>query len=495
MDMTKTILMKQTALKREAVLVDQEKAVEWSIESEFIPHLIGSVYKAKVEKVMPNMQAAFIDIGSDKNGFLHRDELYAFQKDQREGKDVLSIAQYLKAGTELIVQVTKESDGTKGPRLTEIISLPGHGIVYLPAGQEVSISKKIDDESKRQELKEKMSPLLQEDEGMIIRTQGNGASIEEISEELRFLRALWQKTQTHQDQIPYRLYQGSSLIEQLVKRQSKEELHEWVVDHYDDFKLVQQLLPASLKDRVRLVPGNEDVFSTVQKQLDKALRRHVWLKNGGYLIFDETEALTVVDINSGKYKKKKDKFAMAIEVNEEAAIEICRQLRLRNYSGMVLIDFIEMENERAQKKIVTLVEKELEQDLVKTSVKGFTKLGMLELTRKKTARPIAEVLQEPCPTCHGSGRVLTDFGHAFQLENELVGYRGEACIIIGAHSSIRELFYENDEAVLKRLEAWMDARIYFVENNSLSSRKPYEVIFQGDYDSAKQRLKSLAISD
>lgn len=293
-------------MKREAVVIDDhEKVVEWYIESEFIPNLVGSVFKAKVEKVMPNMQAAFVSIGGEKNGFLHRDELLAFQRDARQGNEERSINQYVKAGTEIIVQVTKESDGTKGPRLTEIISLPGHALVYLPEGHGVSISKKIREEETRQSLAEHVTSFLQGEEGVIVRTQGEKATLADIEEEMRFLRALWKRTQTNQSQVPSQLFQGSSLIEQLIKRQSNDELHEWIVDDYDDFQMLKQLLPASLKERVRLTVGSEDVFLSVSGQLHKALRRHLWLKNGGYLIFDETEALTVVDVNSGKYTKKK----------------------------------------------------------------------------------------------------------------------------------------------------------------------------------------------
>ncbi|WP_186370626.1 Rne/Rng family ribonuclease [Shouchella miscanthi] len=494
--MAKTIRMKKTALKREAVVIDDhEKVVEWYIESEFISNLVGSVFKAKVEKVMPNMQAAFVSIGGEKNGFLHRDELLAFQRDARQGNEERSINQYVKAGTEIIVQVTKESDGTKGPRLTEIISLPGHALVYLPEGHGVSISKKIREEETRQSLAEHVTSFLQGEEGVIVRTQGEKATLADIEEEMRFLRALWKRTQTDQSQVPSQLFQGSSLIEQLIKRQSNDELHEWIVDDYDDFQMLKQLLPASLKERVRLTAGSEDVFLSVSGQLHKALRRHLWLKNGGYLIFDETEALTVVDVNSGKYTKKATKPQMAFEVNQQAAVEICRQLRLRNYSGMILIDFIEMESEKAQRDILKRVEKELLQDHIKTSVKGFTKLGMLELTRRKASLPMADMLQETCPTCQGSGRILTNHGFAFQLENELAQQRGAECMLIQARPELVHLFHENDEAVLKRLEYWLNSSIILLSTNQLPVEKPYDILFQGDEQAAKKRLKTLTNND
>ncbi len=494
--MTKTIRMKKTSLKREAVVIDEHgKAVEWYVESEFIPNLIGSVFKAKVEKVMPNMQAAFVSIGGEKNGFLHRDELVAYQRDARNGNEERSINQYVKAGSEMTVQVTKESDGTKGPRLTEIISLPGHAIVYLPEGHGVSLSKKIREEEKRQSLADYLTSLLQGDEGVIVRTQGEKATRADIEEEMRFLRALWKKTQTDQAQVPSQLFQGSSLIEQLIKRHCNEELHEWFVDEYGDFLMLKQLLPASLKERVRLTAGSEDVFLSVSGQLQKAMRRHLWLKNGGYLIFDETEALTVVDVNSGRYTKKATKSQMAFEVNQQAAVEICRQLRLRNYSGMILIDFIEMESEKAQRDILKQVEEELLQDHIKTSVKGFTKLGMLELTRRKASLPMAEMVQQTCPTCEGSGRILTNHGFAFQLENELAQLRGVECMLVKARPELVHLFHENEASVLKRLESWLNASVLLVSTNQLPVEKPYEILFQGTEQAAKNRLKTPTNND
>ncbi|MBM7838588.1 ribonuclease G [Alkalihalobacillus xiaoxiensis] len=484
--MKQTIRMTKSPLKREAVVMENGDAVEWFIESDHIPKLVGSVFKGKVDKVLPGMQAAFINIGMDKNGFIHRDELLSYHLDRDETKEKKSITSYLSKGMELTVQVTKEGVGDKGPRLSGVVSIPGSHLVYMPEGNYVAISRRIASDEKRTELAKAIEPFLQGQEGVIVRTQAAEQDTAAISEELAFLRSLWFHTkQEEQSKPPFLLYQASSLMETLIKSYLMEPLQEWVVDDYNDFQLLRRLVGGKWIDRIRLYPHQGSSFEEINNQLEKAQKRRYWLKNGSFLVFDEAEAMTVIDVNSGKYTGKHNQAETAFTVNKQAVVDICKQIRLRNYSGIIIIDFIDMADDTARNRILSLMEKELTKDRIKTSIKGFTQLGLLEMTRKKTRHSIKQSLSTECSVCKGSGGALSIHAHAFELERLLLTYRDQS-VVVKVTPELNHLMFDADNVQKERLEAWTGTTLYLQLDlkQRLCSHQPYQIVYAGSNEEA-----------
>lgn len=494
--MKQTIRMTKSSLKREAVVMENDDPVEWYIESDHIPKLVGSVYKGKVDKVLPGMQAAFINIGMDKNGFIHRDELLSYHLDNDENKDKKSISSYVTKGMELTVQVTKEGVGDKGPRLSGIVSLPGSHLVYMPEGNYLAISRRIENEQKRAELTNVIAPFLQEQEGVIVRTQAADQEISAISDELAFLRSLWLNTQLKQSKSPYLMYQASSLMETLIKSNLTEHLQEWIVDDFNDFQLLKQIVGKNWSERIRLYPHQASLFEDINNQLEKAKKRRYWLKNGSFLVFDEAEAMTVIDVNSGKYTGKHNQGETAFHVNKLATIDICKQIRLRNYSGIIIIDFIDMADETDRKKIMAMMEKELKKDRVKTSIKGFTHLGLLEMTRKKTRRSMKQSLSVECNVCKGSGGAMSLNAHAFELERLLLTYKDQSAVV-QLTEPLYSIVMGEDGAHKKRLETWTGASLFLIpdRDDNMCEHDPYQIAYVGTSDEAKKYAQGLSDQD
>jgi ribonuclease G len=432
--------------------------------------LVGNIYYGTVTKVLPGMNAVFVDIGEEKNAYLHRDLLakYVLSNEDNQVKEAKSITKFVHQGERIIVQVNKDATGTKGPRVTGINEIQGNYLIYMPNGRYVAVSKKIVEEDKKTSLRHLGTRIKGEMEGIIFRTSSNNVSEEEISEEFFQLRQQYEEMIRKADSLkkPDLLFQKETFVEILTETMERMTNGEVILD---DLGLKQKLESHELvkKGNVKLTyfSQKENLFSSlrVEHEIEKALKRVVWLENGSYLIFDEAEALTIIDVNTGKFSGKIDLHDTVLKTNHLASIEIARQLRLRDIGGMVLIDFIDMKRDQDRVSILETMEKELKRDEKRTKVFGFTPLGILQLTRKKTRVTLSEALQVRCPECAGTGRVDSVETVAFRLERELFEHRHSEfeAVLVETTKEVKEAFEGPNQIYRNHFEQATHLKVFF----------------------------------
>lgn len=395
-------------------LLENRQLVEYYVEQPVSKQLAGNIYKGRVVNILPGMQAAFVNIGLEKNAFLYIDDVLPAHL-EKVPQVKPSIAQLLKEGQELLVQIVKEPLGTKGARVTTHISLPGRWIVYMPAADYVGVSRKIQSGDERERLRVVGESIRHPGEGLIMRTVAEAESAEALEKDLKSLRTLWNDILRRREQLSGsgEVYRDLELTERLVRDLFTEQVEEWIVDDGDKTEKVRRLVSGIspvLAQRVKLYKDSVPLYERYQikEQLEKALQHKIWLKSGGYINLDYTEALTVVDVNTGKFTGIADLEETVFITNLEAAEEIARLLRLRDIGGIIIVDFIDMEEERHRRQIVARLTEALQKDRTKSQVVGWTQLGLLELTRKKVRENLNELFFEACPVCKGSGRVRSN---------------------------------------------------------------------------------------
>ncbi|MDR7463119.1 MAG: Rne/Rng family ribonuclease, partial [Armatimonadota bacterium] len=379
--------------------------------------LAGNIYKGKVVNVLPGMEAAFVDIGLERNAFLHvadirSQRLAGEELDESFGRG--AIADRLRPGQEILVQVTKEPMGSKGARVTTYIALPAHYLVLMPTVNYVGVSRRIEAEAERKRLRQIAEAIKPEKMGVIVRTAAEGVSEKELKADVDFLLSVWNRVteRARNGRAPVLIYQDVRLIRRVVRDLLTEDVQRFVVDSPEEYGRILDLLSSfapALKSRVVLYKGEEPIFEHfgVEKELERALRRKVWLRSGGYIVIDRTEALTVIDVNTGKYVGKTDLASTIFKTNLEAVEEIVRQIVLRDIGGIILVDFIDMENERHRKRVLQALEEAVRRDRAKIHIIDLTQLGLVEITRKRVHQDLEEVMRIPCPYCEGRGRVLS----------------------------------------------------------------------------------------
>lgn len=466
-----------------AAIIEDERLAEYYIEKPS-KELVGNIYIGKVVNVLPGMQAAFIDIGIGKNAFLYVNDAIPFYEDVEIQP---SIKEILKEGQKIIVQVQKEPFGNKGPRVTTHISLPGRYLVYMPNVNYVGISRRIVDEDERNRLKEFGESIKNENEGLIIRTVASEASNEQMIKDLNFLKNLWKtiSEQSKQGVIPSLIYKDLDLIPRLIRDVFTEEVNQFVLDSGYEYKRVKELVQLSspeLVDRFHHYAGREHIFDVynIQIEIDKATKRKVWLKSGGYIIIDKTEALTSIDVNTGKYIGQSTLEETVLKTNLEAAVEIARQLRLRDIGGIIIIDFIDMEKEENGKKVLDILEEEMKKDRTKSNVLGLTQLGLVEMTRKKVRQSLDSTILKPCPVCDGLGRVISEEELISKIEREIIHYREHNSVhslTIDVHPHILTYLKANDGEKIKHLEKISDKKINIKGDETIQYNQ-YSVHFE-----------------
>jgi len=380
--------------------------VEIYIEDSGHRSILGNIYLGRIENVLQGMQAAFVDIGCDKNAFLYIDDIIS----RGQEKD---IANLVDVGQDIAVQVIKEPMGTKGPRVTTNIKLPGRYVILLPYMNYIGISKKIENEAEKQRLKDLAQCIKPDGMGIIIRTEAQGKEKGELARDLEFLIKQWEKVKDRMNKVnaPAILHKDDDLIARLVRDGFTCGIDKLVINSKEKYNQVLELLDAispSLNDKVEYYNGDKRIYEyyKIEEKLLKAVERKVWLKNGGYIIIDETEALTVIDVNTGKYVGKDNPRETILLTNKEAAKEIAKQLRLRDIGGIIIIDFIDMANNMQQEEVLEELKKHLKRDRSRTTVMGITHLGLVEMTRKKLRDNLSSILMKKCPYCRGTGKVL-----------------------------------------------------------------------------------------
>ncbi len=419
-------LINCTPQETRVALVEQGVVQELHVERTASRGIVGTIYLGKVVRVLPGMQSAFIDIGLERTAFLHVADIWS---ERQHGEAAKPIERILSEGQNLTVQVLKDPIGTKGARLSTQVSIAGRMLVYLPQEKHIGISQRIEDEVEREALRERLTRLVPADEpgGFIVRTMAESASDEELAADIAYLRKLWGEIQgrgtgAHPPRV---LYEDLNLGQRALRDLVDDDTGRIVIDSRENFQkltaFAQEYMPKVLP-LLEHYTGERPLFDlhSVEDEIQKALARRVDLKSGGYLIIDQTEAMTTVDVNTGGFVGARNFDDTIFKTNLEAAQAIARQLRLRNLGGIIIIDFIDMETLEHRDMVLDEFRKALARDHTKMSINGFTALGLVEMTRKRTRESLAHLLCEPCSTCGGRGEIKTARTVCYEILRELL---------------------------------------------------------------------------
>ncbi len=419
-------LINFTPQETRVALLQQGVVQELHMERTASRGIVGNVYLGRIVRVLPGMQSAFIDIGLERTAFLHIADLW---EARHNGEHARPIERLLSEGQNLVVQVLKDPIGTKGARLSTQVSIAGRLLVYLPQEKHIGISQRIENEAERESLRGKLQNLMPVDEkgGFIVRTMAESASEEELASDIAYLRKTWSELcqAARSASAPAVLYQDLTLSQRVLRDLVTGETTRIVLDsrenHHKLLAFAQEYMP-QVVGLLEHYTGERPLFDLygVEDEIQKALGRRVNLKSGGYLIVDQTEAMTTIDVNTGGFVGSRNFDDTIFKTNLEAAHAIARQLRLRNLGGIIILDFIDMENDEHRQAVLSELQKALARDHTRISVNGFTALGLVEMTRKRTRESLAHVLCEACPVCSGRGEVKTARTVCYEVLRELL---------------------------------------------------------------------------
>ncbi len=463
------ILINITARETRAALVEGGVLQELFLERASRLGIAGNVYKGRVSRVLPGMQAAFIDVGLERTAFLHASDIArpAHHEQAAEGfvgPDTENIRSLVSEGEEILVQVLKDPIGTKGARLTTFISLPSRFLVYMPKGGGIGVSSRIEDEAERQRLREAVSQFAEPEQGggYIVRTVAEGVGVEALRADMLFLRRLWEVVRSKGAQLPAGrlVHEDLPLPARLLRDLLRHGVERVSVDsaaaHGQMLEFANTFMPDQA-DRITLFSQPRPIFDlhNIEEEVERALDRKVPLKSGGYLMIDQTEALTTIDVNTGAYVGHRTQEETIFRTNLEAAVAIARQLRLRNLGGIIIVDFIDMEESDHRQQVLQALEKALAADYAKTHVSSVSPLGLVEMTRKRTRESLEHLLCEPCPTCTGRGFVKSVETVCHEIFRELLRQsRQFDCkqLMVLAHQDVTESLLDEESASLGELE-------------------------------------------
>ena len=465
--MRKEILISVESEEARAALLEDGVLVEFYVDRPTNQRVAGNIYKGRVENVLPGMEAAFVNIGLERNAFLYVDDALVMKQDEDEDQveDVkeFSIRNVLKEGQDVMVQVVKEAMGGKGARVTRHITLPGRFLVLMPMVGYVGVSRKITDDKERERLRKTAEWLRPQGMGLIVRTVAEGKSEAELTRDVEFLVRLWNRilTREQNSKSPALLHKDMGLVYRVVRDLFSEDVDRLFIDDLHEYERVLELLDAiapSLKERVHYYSNKrQPIFEyfELDPEIEKAMKKRVWLRSGGYIVIDQMEALTAIDVNTGKYVGSSNLADTVFKTNIEAAKEIARQLRLRDIGGIIIIDFIDMDYAHHRHKVLSVLEEELRRDHTKTHVLGLTQLGLVELTRKKVRQGLDEYLMKACPYCEGRGRIPTEETMSRKVRREIkkiLRHTTSEAMLVEVHPSVAALLIGPGGANLKELE-------------------------------------------
>jgi ribonuclease G len=465
------ILVNVAPRETRAALLENGAVQEVHIERTSRRGLVSNLYKGRVSRVLPGMQAAFVEIGLERTAFLHAADIAHRASDETVASAPASlppiedIRRLVTSGEDILVQVIKDPIGTKGARLTTFIALPSRYLVYLPRGEAIGVSARIDDESERGRLKALVAQLLGAGAGggYIVRTAAQGASAESLREDMAYLARLWEHVRTRVSAAPA----GSVVHEDLPLplRVLRDELSRGVsrvlVDSPREHARMQEFAAAFMPEAsplIELYAGPRPLFDLngVEEEIARALERHVQLKSGGHLVIDQTEAMTTIDVNTGAYVGHRNLEETIFRTNLEAAVGIARQLRLRNLGGIIIIDFIDMRDEPHRRAVLGALERALAGDRAQTNIVSLSPLGLVEMTRKRTRESLEHLLCQPCPACEGRGFVRTPETVCNEIFREIVRQSQQFAsreLLILAHQDVVDRLLDEESATLGELEA------------------------------------------
>jgi ribonuclease G len=483
--MSEEILMNITPMESRVAVVENGVLQEVHIERTQSRGLVGNIYKGRVVRVLPGMQAAFVDIGLERAAFIHMGELQ-----MPADRQIDSISGLLHEGQSLVVQVTKDPIGSKGARLTTYFSMPSRYLVHMPSSEHIGVSLKIEDEAERERLKELVVACLEaegkpEFGGFIIRTAAEGVCERDLRADIRYLYRLWQQVQEQiqsssdtsliYEELPLALRTLRDLVgepTEKIRIDSRETMSKAL-------QFVRELVPG-VEELIEHYPGERPLFDLygIEDEIQRALERKVPLKSGGYLIIDPTEAMTTIDVNTGAFVGHRNLEETIFKTNLEAAMAIARQLRLRNVGGIIIIDFIDMEDEEHRRQVLRTLERQLERDHAKAHITGLTELGLVQMTRKRTRESLSQLLCEPCATCQGRGELRTAETVCYEVFREILrearAYQAEGYLVLASQSVVDRLLDE-EAGNLADLETFIGRPIK-LQVESLYSQEQYDIV-------------------
>jgi ribonuclease G len=486
--MSAELLINVTPSESRVALIENGILQEIHIERHTKKGIVGNIYKGKVSRVLPGMQAAFVDIGLDKAAFLHASDIaiHAELADEVNTSqlEIKDIRELVREGQHIVVQVVKDPIGTKGARLTTDITLPSRYLVFMPSVTHVGVSQKIEDESERERLKSIVSEFCDEDGGFILRTAAEGVNENELRQDADFLRRLWQKIKSRQKAKKISvLYEDLPVARRVLRDFVGTQIDRIRIDSNLTFKeliaFTQEYVP-ELSSKLEYYQGELPIFDLydVENELQRALGRRVDLKSGGYLIIDQTEAMTTIDINTGAFVGHRNLEETIFNTNSEATSAIARQLRLRNLGGMILIDFIDMLDADHKRRVLHSLESSMAKDRAKSNVHGFTALGLIEMTRKRTRESLEHLLCGECPACKGRGSIKTVETICFEITREIVrvnkAYNADKFVIY-ASAIVSDALLGEESHILAELEAFVGKQIK-VQTEPLYHQDKFDVV-------------------
>jgi ribonuclease G len=500
--MSAELIINSNAFETRVALVENGQVAELYVERSSDRGIAGNVYKGRVVRVLPGMQAAFVDINLDKAAFLYVSDIYRPMGDVeqallsscehesgdekqdddtengggeygelnfRQSYNGIPIEDRLQEGQDILVQVAKEPIGSKGARITTHITLPGRNLVFMPTMDHVGVSRRIEDESERKRLREIMCEIKPPYCGFIVRTVAEGAEREKLQSESDFVVKLWQSIQRRSENapVPSLIYQELDITLRAVRDLFTKEVDRLVIDSEAEYRKIlnftETFMP-SLQNEVELYEGDEPIFDSygIEMEIQRALSKKIWLKSGGYIVIESTEALTAIDVNTGRYVGKRNLEETILKTNLEAVKEIAYQLRLRNLGGIIIIDFIDMEKEANREKVWNALRDATYKDKSKSNILHMSELGLIEMTRKRTKESIGQVLCEPCSYCDGEGYLKSKQTVCYEVLRELERQKRDFYgrnVLVMAHPEVAAMFCDEERAALERVEERMHALV------------------------------------
>jgi ribonuclease G len=482
---TEEILINVTPQETRVAVTGSGVVQELLVERAASRGLVGNIYMGRVARVLPGMQSAFVEIGLDRAAFLHVADIWEYREASQPIEKILA------EGQPLLVQVLKDPIGSKGARLSTQISVAGRLLVYLPHDPHIGISQKIEDEGGRQLLRERVRDLLppQEKGGYIVRTLAESAGEDELRADIAYLSHLWKVIQDRSQggkagaAPPQLLYQDLSLAQRVLRDVAGSDTARVVVDSRENFQklaaFAEHYMP-QLRGRIEHYTGERPLFDlyNVEDEIEKALSRRVDLKSGGYLIIDQTEAMTTIDVNTGGFVGSRNFDDTIFKTNLEAAQAIARQLRLRNLGGIIVLDFIDMQSDEHRGAVLEELKRALARDRTRITLNGFTALGLVEMTRKRTRESLAHVLCEPCPTCAGRGEVKTAHTVCYEILREILrearAFKAREFRVLAAQPVI-DLLLEEESASVAMLSDFIGKPIS-VQVESSYTQEQFDIV-------------------
>ncbi len=496
--MPSEILVNVTGRETRVALMENNQLVELHVDRGVDRGYVGNVYLGRVVRVLPGMQAAFVDIGLDRAAFLYVGDIWPQMFDHKHDEEAEpaepnadedatvveeaaprehprpgqpSISDLIKEGEEIVVQVAKDPIGTKGARVTTHVTLPGRYMVFMPTVDHVGISRRIAKDKERRRLREFVDKNRPRGAGFIVRSACAMQTNQTLKQDMGFLISTWEKVQAaaKSKKAPAPLHLDHGLVLRMVRDAFHEEVERMVVDspklHEEVLAFLDEFAP-ELKDKVHLYRGNEPIFDTfgVETEISRSLGRKVWLKSGGYLVIDQTEALMSIDVNSGKYVGQSASLEeTTLKVNLEAVKEVVYQLRIRNIGGIIIIAFIDLDREQNREKVYRAIEEELKKDRARTNVLKISDLGLVQMTRKRVQEDVVRYLSESCPVCDGRGSIRSRQTLCYdifrELQRESVRAVAKETLFVNAHPSVADMLYGEEYTVLEQVEARLGKRV------------------------------------